>query len=418
MDMDKLYVYADFNWLEKPMLVGELGYESIRGSQSYSFKYSPEWLNRHASIILSEDIRNYPGVQYTQPGKEIFGCFSDSLPDRWGTTLLKRREQTLAKEEGRPVRNLTSFDMIMGIEDESRMGGFRFSKSPDGQFINTSDRLSVPPIISLRELIAASHAIEEAEEKGLLVDQKWIYQLHKPGTSLGGARPKANVIDEDGLMKMAKFPSRNDTFDVELWEHIAHVLAKNAQINVAETRVVKVGSQYHTLLSNRFDRTSDGRRIHYASALTMLGLKDGAGSEDGYGYLDIVDFIIRNCTDVEKNVRELYRRVAFNICIGNSDDHFRNHGFLLTAKGWTLAPAFDLNPTINRYQGIMITRDTNESDLDALLKAAEDYFIPKTEAEEIIKSVKDALKDWSKVAKRLGAQERDINLFSQRFITE
>lgn len=186
MDMDKLYVYADFNWLEKPMLVGELGYESIRGSQSYSFKYSPEWLSRHAGIILSEDIRNYLGVQYTQPGKEIFGCFSDSLPDRWGTTLLKRREQTLAKEEGRPVRNLTSFDMIMGIEDESRMGGFRFSKSPDGQFINTSDRLSVPPIISLRELIAASHAIEEAEEKGLLVDQKWIYQLHKPGTSLGG----------------------------------------------------------------------------------------------------------------------------------------------------------------------------------------------------------------------------------------
>ena len=267
-------------------------------------------------------------------------------------------------------------------------------------------------------LIAASHAIEEAEEKGLLVDQKWIYQLHKPGTSLGGARPKANVIDEDGLMKMAKFPSRNDTFDVELLEHIAHVLAKNAKINVAETRAVKVGSQYHTLLSNRFDRTNDGRRIHYASALTMLGLKDEDGFEDGYGYLDIVDFIIRNCTDVEKNVRELYRRVAFNICIGNSDDHFRNHGFLLTAKGWTLAPAFDLNPTINRYQGIMITRDTNESDLDALLKAAEDYFIPKTEAEEIIKSVKDALKDWPNVAKRLGAQERDINLFSQRFITE
>ena len=262
--MDRLYVYADFNWLEEPMLVGELGYESIRGSQSYSFKYSPEWLNRHAGIIFSEDIRNYPGVQYTQPGKEIFGCFSDSLPDRWGTTLLKRREQTLAKEEGRPVRNLTSFDMIMGIEDESRMGGFRFSKSPDGQFINTADRLSVPPIISLRELIAASHAIEEAEEKGVLADQKWIYQLQKPGTSLGGARPKANVIDEDGLMKMAKFPSRNDIGDVELWEHIAHVLAKKAQINAAETRVVKVGSQYHTLLSNRFDRTNDGRRIHYA----------------------------------------------------------------------------------------------------------------------------------------------------------
>lgn len=150
----------------------------------------------------------------------------------------------------------------------------------------------------------------------------------------------------------------------------------------------------------------------------MLGLKDGTGADEGYGYLDIVDFIIRGCTDVEKNIRELYRRVAFNICIGNSDDHFRNHGFLLTAKGWTLSPAFDPNPTLNRYQGIMISRNTNESDLTALLNASEDYFIPREEAGEIIQSVKLALKDWQKVAKRLGAQERDINLFSQRFITE
>ena len=148
--MTKLFVYADFDWIERPMLVGELGYESIRGSQSYSFKYSNDWLKKYAGILLSEDIRNYPGIQYTQPGKEIFGCFSDSLPDRWGTTLMKRREQTLAKEEGRPVRNLTSFDMIMGIEDESRMGGFRFSETPDGVFINTADRLGIPPIVCLR----------------------------------------------------------------------------------------------------------------------------------------------------------------------------------------------------------------------------------------------------------------------------
>lgn len=415
--MTKLFVYAEFDWIERPMLVGELGYESIRGSQSYSFKYSNDWLKKYAGILLSEDIRNYPGIQYTQPGKEIFGCFSDSLPDRWGTTLMKRREQTLAKEEGRPVRNLTSFDMIMGIEDESRMGGFRFSETPDGVFINTADRLGIPPIVCLRELIAASHAIEEAEEKGILVDKKWIHQLHNPGTSLGGARPKANIIDEDGLMKMAKFPSRNDSHDVELWEHIAHILAKKAGINVPVTRAVKVGSEYHTLLSKRYDRTDDSRRIHYASALTMLGLKDGTGADEGYGYLDIVDFIIRGCTDVDDNLRELYRRVAFNICIGNSDDHFRNHGFLLTAKGWTLSPAFDLNPTLNMYQGIMISRYTNESDLTALLNASEDYFIPKEEAEEIILSVKLALRDWQKVAKRLGAQERDINLFSQRFIT-
>ena len=190
--MDRLFVYADFNWLEKPVLLGELGYESIRGSQSYSFRYSDEWLKKYAGILLSDDIRNYPGMQYTQPGKEIFGCFSDSLPDRWGRTLMKRREQTLAQAEGRPARTLTSFDMIMGIEDESRIGGFRYAETEGGGFINVSERMSVPPVVSLRELIAASHAIEEAEEKGELPDAKWLRQLHDPGTSLGGSyvRPR------------------------------------------------------------------------------------------------------------------------------------------------------------------------------------------------------------------------------------
>lgn len=418
MIMDRLFVYADFNWLEKPVLLGELGYESIRGSQSYSFRYSDEWLKKYAGILLSDDIRNYPGMQYTQPGKEIFGCFSDSLPDRWGRTLMKRREQTLAQAEGRPARTLTSFDMIMGIEDESRMGGFRYAETEGGGFINVSERMSVPPVVSLRELIAASHAIEDAEEKGELPDAKWLRQLHDPGTSLGGARPKANVIDDDGFMKVAKFPSRNDAGDVGLWEHWAHQMAGKAGLNVAETRTVKVGSQYSTLLSRRFDRTDDGKRIHYASALTMLGMTDGDGAQTGKGYLDIVDFIIRGCTDVEANLRELYRRVVFNICIGNTDDHFRNHGFLLTPHGWTLSPAFDLNPTLSEHQGLMISRNTNRSDLNELLQTSEDYFIHQSEAESIIRGVTEALKGWQTTAKRLGLPERDISLFARRFITE
>lgn len=164
---------------------------------------------------------------------------------------------------------------------------------------------------------------------------------------MGGARPKANVIDTDKTLYVAKFPSRKDDYDVGLWEHFSHLLATKAGINAAKTKVLATGEKYHTLLSQRFDRTNDSKRIHFASAMTLLGLSDGDNATTGHGYLDIVDFIIQSCTDVERNLQELYRRVAFNICIGNTDDHFRNHGFLLTAKGWTLSPAYDMNPTLS-----------------------------------------------------------------------
>lgn len=416
--MKKLYVYADFDWLNGPVLVGELGCENVRGSLSYSFKYDNEWLGSYAGMILSEDIRNYPGMQYTQPGRDVFGCFSDALPDRWGRTLLERREQILAKEEGRPVARLTSLDMLMGIEDQSRMGGLRFSESMDMNFINVTDRLSVPPIVNLRELIAASQAIEEAEEKGVLPEKRWLDQLYDPGTSLGGARPKSNVADEEGCLNIAKFPSRNDAGDVGLWEHFAHLMAAKAGIDAAHTRVMKVASPYSTLLSKRFDRTADGRRIHFASAMTLLGFCDGDNAHNGKGYLDIAEFIIRGCTDVERNLRELYRRVAFNICIGNSDDHFRNHGFLLTSKGWTLSPAYDMNPSLSRHQSLMISKDSNNADLDILLNASDDYFIPGNDAESIIHEVRASMTGWQKTARRLGLPERDIALFEERIICD
>ena len=416
--MKKLYVYADFDWLKEVELIGELGYESLRGSDSYSFKFADSWIKKYNAITLSDDLNNYPGIQYTRPEKDIFSCFADALPDRWGRTLLLRREQIHAQEENRPVRRLSSFDFLIGIDDYSRMGGFRFKETPDGEFINTNNTLRIPPLTDLRELIAASKEIERSEDTNILPEKRWIAQLVQPGSSLGGARPKANVVDADRSIYVAKFPSLKDDYDAGLWEHFCHMLAKNVGINAAETKVIATNDKHHTLLSRRFDRTDDDRRIHFASAMTLLGLNDGDNATTGNGYLDIVDFILTGCTDVDANLQELFRRVAFNICVGNSDDHFRNHGFLLTAKGWTLSPAFDLNPTLNRYQGIMISRDTNESDLVALLNASEDYFIPREEAREIIQSVKLALKDWQKTAKRLCASERDINLFSQRFITD
>ena len=410
--MKKLYVYADFDWLKEIELIGELGYESLRGSDSYSFLFHDEWLRKHGDLFLGEDLNNYPGMQYTQPGKDIFGCFSDALPDRWGRTLLLRREQIAASEEGRPVRRLSSFDFLTGINDFSRMGGFRFKENKEGEFINVDESLKIPPLADVHDLIAASMEVEKSEEENQLPAKKWINQLVMPGSSLGGARPKANVIGEDKSLYIAKFPSRKDDYDAGLWEHFAHLLAKKAGINAAHTDVMLFGEKYHTLLSKRFDRTQGGQRIHFASAMTLLGLSDGDNATTGHGYLDIVDFILQNCTNVEANLQELYRRVAFNVCIGNSDDHFRNHGFLLTAKGWTLSPAYDMNPTLNEYQSLLITPTSNKADLHILSDACEEYMIGRKVAEGIIREVVGAVKEWRSIAIRTGISKREMEMFA------
>lgn len=413
--MERLLVFADFNWLEKPELVGELCYEKLRGSDSYAFKFDEDWLKVHAGINLSEDINNYPGMQYTKPENDIFGCFSDALPDRWGRTLLKRREQIQALEEKRAVRSLTSFDYLMGIDDFSRMGGFRFKKELEGDYINVSPSLRIPPITELRELVHASQEVEKSEENDVLPEKKWIAQLIQPGTSLGGARPKAGVLDEKGCLCIAKFPSRKDDYDTGLWEHFSHLLAQKAGVQVAQTRVLGGLGKYHTILSKRFDRTDAAKRIHFASSMSLLGLKDGDNAQGGYGYLDIVDFILQDCCDVEKNLQELYRRVAFNICIGNSDDHFRNHGFLLTPKGWTLSPAYDMNPTLNEYQSLLINETSNKADICTLLDSCESYMIKKEMAKNIIQEVQAAVCKWKNLAIQLQIPNREMDIFKDRF---
>ena len=436
--MKTLYVYADFDWLDEPMLVGELGYESLRGSDSYSFKYDNDWLRQYGSLYLSADINNYPGQQYTQLDRDIFGCFNDALPDSWGRLLLNRREQILATEDKRPVRKLSSFDYLIGIDDYSRMGGFRFKEKQDGEYINRwsseshqarlngrvateedevncEKSLRIPPLTDIRALVAASMEIEKSEELNQLPEKKWLLQLVHPGTSLGGARPKAGVMNDEGRLCVAKFPSRNDDYDVGLWEHLSHVLAKEAGVIAAETNVIETGEKYHALLSRRFDRTAEGCRKHFASAMTLLGLTDGCDAKSGNGYLDIVDFILQNCCDVEQNLRQLYRRVAFNIAIGNSDDHFRNHGFLLTPRGWTLSPAYDMNPTLNEYQALLINSTTNHADLQVLLDSSEEYMIGKDEAVYIIEEVKAGVKHWKSIATRLGIAKREMDVFEQVF---
>lgn len=413
--MERLLVFADFDWLDKPELVGELCYEKLRGSESYAFRFDNNWLKFHAGIKLSEDINNYPGLQYTQPGNDIFGCFSDALPDRWGRTLLKRREQIQASEEKRAVRNLSSFDYLMGIDDFSRMGGFRLKRELDGDFINVSPSLKIPPLTELRQLVLASQGVEKSEENDVLPEKKWIAQLIQPGTSLGGARPKAGVLDDSGNLCIAKFPSRKDDYDTGLWEHFSHLLARKAGIYAAQTKVLGGLGKYHTLLSKRFDRTDEGKRIHFASSMSLIGLRDGDNAQGGYGYLNIVDFILQSCCDVEKNLQELYRRVAFNICIGNSDDHFRNHGFLLTPRGWTLSPAYDMNPTLNEYQSLLINESSNKADIRTLLESCESYMIKKEVAENIIRQVQAAVAGWENLAVLLQIPAREVTMFKDRF---
>ena len=415
--MTKIYVYADFNWLKKVELVGELSMQSIRGKESYSFEFSKDWLKNYGSIQLSDDINNYTGIQYCQQNNEIFGCFADSLPDRWGRTLILRREQILAMEEKRPVRRLTEFDFLTGIDDYTRIGGFRYKIDPTGEFINTSNKLQIPPITGIKELVRASNEIELSEEKNTLPQKKWLFQLIQPGTSLGGARPKATIIDENKHLYIAKFPSRNDLYDVGLWEHLSHLLAKESGLNCSESKVIKAGNKYHTLLSKRFDRTADNKRIHYASAMTMLGLKDGCNANTGNGYLDIVNYIIKNCCNVDFNLKELYRRVAFNISIGNSDDHFRNHGFLLTPQGWTLSPAFDINPSLSKEQSLLINSYTAKSDLNILLDSCEEYMLNHNTAKQIIEEVLKGISKWKLLANKINIPQSEQNIFKDRFIT-
>ena len=413
--MRKLLVYADLHWLHTPALVGELSYESLRGADSYGFSFAPTWLQTQRDLFLSADLNNYTGMQYTAADRDIFGCFSDALPDRWGRTLLNRREQLQAQEQRRPLRRLSSFDYLLGIDDYSRMGAFRFKETPDSDFINSDPMLKIPPLTDIRTLEAAGSAIEQSEAHNALPEKKWIAQLIQPGTSLGGARPKASVTDLDGALCVAKFPSRKDDYDVELWEHLCHLLARKAGIEVADTKVLKAIGPYHTLISRRFDRTADGRRIHFASAMTLLGLQDGNNAADGHGYLDLVDFIVQHCTAVESNLRELYRRVAFYICVGNSDDHFRNHGFLLTPKGWTLSPAYDINPTLNSSQSLLISSVSNQAAFSQLRAAAEDYLLTRETADAILAEVQAALVDWSTPATQIGIPRREIAQFADRW---
>lgn len=411
--MEKLEVMASFDWLEKEEKIGTLGHESLRGSDVFSFEFDKNWLNRHSDIILDRDLQPFTGIQYSPVANRIFGCFSDALPDRWGRRLIDLRMAQEPKAKGRTT--LSDWDYLKGVEDTLRVGGFRFKDPANGAYISATPDYSVPPALHVDELLQAAGEIEKSDYKHMAPEEKWVQRLFQPGSSMGGARPKA-CVESGGHLYLAKFPSVKDTLNISRWEHFAHLMARECGINAAQTKVITTGTGQDILLSQRFDRTDDNRRVHMASSLTLLGLADGDGEKTGKGYLDMVDFIVTaGGTRIEADLEELYRRVAFNICIGNADDHFRNHAFLLDKKGWELSPTYDMNPTNSLYQALQIDDHSNDSDLNRLYEAHELYMLDETTARGIIMDVTRNMKYWEGMALDAGLSRREIFYFSERF---
>ncbi len=408
--MKYIQIDMDAKSLPQAMPVGALGYDMIRGNAAYQWEYDAHWLHDHRSIQLSGDLLNTGGLQY---GTGRLFCFlQDAMPDRWGRRLIDKRERILAVREGRPVRHLTDIDYLTQIDDTTRMGALRLREGEQllgTQFADTP----VPPLAHLREFVDMAQMYERQDEQGGAIREEWLLNLYKQGASLGGARPKANVRDTDGALWIAKIPSVNDDYDVALWEFWAHKMARVAGIEVPQMRLLTLpGQKYHTLLSKRFDRDGE-QRIHFASAMTLCGLQDGADATTGNGYLDIVDVIVGNAgfADPQSALEQLYRRVAFSICIRNNDDHFRNHGFLLTEKGWIWSPAYDLNPSDFNTQSLLVSRDSNDSSLEVLSAAASDYLLSATQAERIVNEVRAAMTHIRRMAGQCGISDREMARF-------
>lgn len=411
---NELEVYAD--WLEKPQLIGILYSSFLRGKQVYSFEYSGQWISDFQNICLDPDLYNGPGRQYVPEEKKIFGFLGDCLPDRWGRKLLKKKEEMLASLEHRSPRILTEYDFLTGINDESRMGGLRFRLPGQKDFIAVSDTYNVPPLENLRKLEQASLEFERTE----FSDDKSLQLLLQPGSSLGGARPKATVKDSDNILWIAKFPSRHDSFNTGAWEKVTSDLARLAGLNIPETRKKDFTGNGSTFLTRRFDRNYiDGKtkRIHCASALTLLGKTDGADGSDGSSYLDIVEFIKSSSITPNKDLEELWNRIVFSILVSNTDDHLRNHNFILSEDGWQLAPLFDVNPNpLGKQLTLNISENNDTKHLSLALDTASFYNIPLDKAKQNIKNIYNVIQDnWKTLARNEGISEYEINVMKNAF---
>lgn len=388
----------------------------MRGHEVFSFVNNDEWLRHGDFRLLDPDLGQFSGPQYLQDEKPNFGLFLDSSPDRWGRLLIKRREALVARLEQRPRNQMYESDFLLGVFDKSRMGALRFKLSEDSDFLDNDSSLSTPPWTSLRDLEYACGKYEAGLFDSDSEEAKWIRMIFAPGSSLGGARPKANVTDSNGALWIAKFPSCNDEHDMAVWEMVAYRLATKCGIEMSESRIGRFVSRHHTFLTKRFDRLDGGKRRHFASAMTMLGKRDGADANDGSSYLDIVEFIMENGADVDENLQQLWLRMVFNIAVSNCDDHLRNHGFLLTRKGWVLSPAYDINPDPDGL-GLKLNIDESDNSLDftLALDVAPYFRLKQSAAKMILDRVKREVSQWHVLANGLGISRQDQDYMSPAF---
>jgi serine/threonine-protein kinase HipA len=406
------WVYADWKGMANPKLMGILSVHQAKGRRAFSFSYSPDWLNTQEQLLIDPDIVWYTGPQY--PGrKENFGIFLDSMPDSWGRTLMKRRAAINAREVGRLTPVLNDTDFLLGVHDLCRMGALRFKINPDEDFLDNDPVSPVPPWTSIRDLQYSAELVESGADTSEI--KKWLTMLMAPGSSLGGARPKANVMDPDGHLWIAKFPSGNDTINKGAWEYLAYRLAINAGIRMAESKLEHVSGTYDTFFTKRFDREKQ-QRIHFASAMTMTGKNEELIRDETPSYLDIAEFIQFSGTKVDEDLHQLWRRVVFNIFISNTDDHLRNHGFVLTPKGWRLSPAFDVNPSIDKAGlALNIDLDHNMQDIE-LIKSVGVYFrLGEKEMNEMLDEVKQAVSGWQRLAALIGIPRNEQELMAPAF---
>lgn len=411
-----IYVYAHWQELDDPFLMGILHSERLKGNEVFSFEYDEEWLKNGPSQLLDPNLQLYSGLHFPGDKQNNFGIFLDSSPDRWGRILMRRREAAMARNENRIEQKLFETDYLLGVYDAHRLGGLRFKLDKDGPFLNDNREISSPPWASIRELEQISLKLEEEDAIKDPEYLKWISMLVAPGASLGGSRPKASIVDNDGSLWIAKFPSRNDQGDIGGWEIVTYELAVSAGIKMAESKAKKFSSDNYTFLTKRFDRTGNNKRIHFASAITMLGYKDGQDHSDGASYLEIVEFLMNHGANVDQDLEELWRRIVFSICVSNTDDHLRNHGFILSDKGWLLSPAYDINP-VETGKGLRlnISETDNSLEINLAREVCEFFRIGEGRADEIIKEVVFAVRSWKSIATKYGIPRQEQELKALAF---
>ena len=395
-----IYVYE--NWsTETPILMGKLYVSYVRGKEQFAFAYDNTWLtSESANFHLDPDLLLYNGRQYAPMDKVLFGVFADSCPDRWGRILMKRREALQARKENRKPNVLGESDYLLGVYDETRMGALRFKAEENGMFLSADKELATPPWTTLRTLEAASLGFE-MDESGL--EEKWLKQLLAPGSSLGGARPKATVQDEKGDLWIAKFPSKHDEVNSGAWEKVVHDLAEMCGLDVPDAKLETFSKSGSTFLVKRFDREGK-KRIHFASAMTLLGKTDGASGSDGASYMDLVSFIRQNGAAPEHDLKELWKRIVFSMAVSNTDDHLRNHGFILTKNGWKLSPMYDVNPVPYGHNlSLNVSVNDDSISMELAISVAEYFDIDKKEAIETVGTIKATVRDnWEKLAEECG----------------